>query len=211
MRIGLASDSFGNLDALEKALDLFARARVDRVFFLGGRLADLDAVLARRRGARNAPVPKSDSEFLAAFEDALARQTSGDPLADRIVRIASRSCPEYGSGAVPRKQVDLVEGRICCLVHDKSELDREDIANATVLFHGNADHAALVQIGPRYFVTPGKLRAPPAGAGGVPSPELGVVDVTDHDLVLTVYSADRTAELRRDRASFAAGGKMSVR
>ena len=208
MRIGLASDSHGNLDALEKALDLFARAKVDRVFFLGGRLADLDAVLGRRRGARGAPVPRTDSEFLAAFEDALARQAAADPIADRLVRVASRACPEYGSGAVPRKLMDLVEGRICCLVHDKAELDRDDITNATVLLHGNTDRAAVVQIGQRYFVTPGRLRAP---APGSEPPTFGVLDVTPRDLVLTVYSGDLTAELRQDRATFAAGGKMSVR
>ncbi len=207
MRIGLASDSFGNLDALGRALDLFARAAVDRIYFLGGRLADVDAALARRRGGRDAPVPRTDSEFLAAFEEALARQA--DPLAHRIVRVASRSCPEAASGAAPTKQVDLVEGRICCLVHDKAELDRDDITNATVLFHGNADRAALVQIGPRYFVTPGRLRAAPPGAEAIPT--FGVLEMTERELVLTVYSADRTAELRRDRASLAAGAKMSIR
>lgn len=209
MRIGLASDSFGNLEALGRALDLFARAAVDRVYFLGGRLADLDAALGRRRAPPEAPVPRSDSEFLAAFEEALARHANPDPLADRIVRVASRACPEAASGAVPMKQVDLVEGRICCLVHDKSALDREDITNATVLFHGNADRAALVQIGPRYFVTPGRLRA--AAPGGDGAPTFGVLEMTERELVLTVYAADRTAELRRDRASFVAGAKMSVR
>jgi hypothetical protein len=62
VRIGLASDSFGNLAPLERALDLFVRAAVERVFFLGGRLEDLDAALARRRaGTPDAPVPRSDS------------------------------------------------------------------------------------------------------------------------------------------------------
>jgi predicted phosphodiesterase len=208
LRIGLASDSFGDVDALGRALELFARAAVDRAYFLGGRLADVDAALERRRGAKDAPVPRSDSEFLAAFEEALARHATPDPIADRIVRVASRSCPEAASGAVPTKQVDLVEGRICCLVHDKSELDRDDITNATVLFHGNADRAALVQIGPRYFVTPGRLRAAAPGGG---APTFGVLEMTERELVLAVYSADRTAELRRERASFVAGAKMSVR
>jgi predicted phosphodiesterase len=207
LRIGLASDSFGNLDALGRAFDLFARAAVDRIYFLGGRVADVDAALARRRGGGEAPVPRTDSEFLAAFEEALARRA--DPLAERIVRVASRGCPEAASGATPAKQVDLVEGRICCLVHDKSDLDRDDITNATVLFHGNADRAALVQIGPRYFVTPGRLRAASSGAEAVPT--FGVLEMTERELVLTVYSADRAAELRRDRASLAAGAKMSVR
>lgn len=210
MRIGLASDSHGDLDALERALELFARAEVDRIYFLGDRLADLDAALARRRNApREAPVPRTDSEFLAAFEEALARHA--DPVADRIVRVASRACPEYASGAAPRKQVDLVEGRICCLVHDKAELDRDDITNATVLFHGNADRAGVVQIGPRYFVTPGRLRTPSPPRGGGAPPEFGVLEMSERELVLTVYSADRTAELRRDRASFAGGAKMSIR
>jgi predicted phosphodiesterase len=208
VRIGLASDSFGNLAPLERALDLFVRAGVERVFFLGGRLEDLDAALARRRaGTPDAPVPRSDSEFLAAVEGALARHAANDPIADRIVRVASRACPEYASGAAPRRQVDLVEGRICCLVHDKAELDRDDISNATVLFHGNADRAALVQIGPRYFVTPGRLRAP---APGGPPPTFGVLEMTARDLALTVYSGEG-ARLREERARFEAGGKMSVR
>lgn len=207
MRIGLASDSQGSLDALERALDAFVRLRVDRVFFLGGRLADLDAVLARRRGAPDAPVPRTDSEFLAAFEEALARHAATEPFAGRIVRVASRACPEYADGAAGcRKQMDLVEGRICCLVHDKAELTREDIGNATVLFHGNADRAALVQIGPRYFVTPGWLGARPGGADAT----FCVLEMTPADLALEVYSADGAA-LRTERASFAAGARMSVR
>jgi predicted phosphodiesterase len=210
LRIGLASDSFGNLELLGTVLDHFARAKVDRTFFMGGRCADLDTVLARRlSGSREAAVPRTDSEFLAAVESALSRHAAAeqDPLAGKVLRVASRACPEYGAGAVPRKQMDLVEGRICCIVHDKSELTREDIANATVLFHGNSGHAALVQIGPRYFVTPGHLRAPaPPGR----PPTYAVLDVTERDLVLTVYAPDG-AEVKRERAGFAAGGKMSVR
>jgi predicted phosphodiesterase len=210
LRIGLASDSFGNLELLDKVLDHFVREKVGRVFFLGGRCADVDAVLARRSGgSRDAEVPRTDSEFLAAVEDALARHAAAarDPLAGKVVRVASRSCPEYGSGAVPRKQVDLLEGRICCLVHDKSELSRDDISNASVLFHGNSGHGALVQIGPRYFVTPGHLRA--QAPGGRP-PTYAVLDVSPRDLVLSVFSADG-ARVKEERASFAAGGKMSVR
>jgi predicted phosphodiesterase len=211
VRIGLASDSFGNLDLLERALGLFQRAQVERIFFLGGRVGDVDAVLARRSGgSRNAPVPSTDQEFLSAVRGALGRQASAasvDPLDGRIVRVASKACPEYESGKVPRIQMDLAEGRICCLVHDKSELTRDDIANASILFHGNSAAAGLVQIGPRCFVTPGHLRsvAPP----GRP-PTFAIVDVGAHELVLTVFS-DECAELRQDRATLVTAGKMSVR
>ena len=210
MRIGLASDSFGNVELLGAVLRHFVREAVDRVFFLGGRCADVEAVLARGGSAApRHPVPRTDSEFLAAVEGALARHASAaqDPLAGRIVRVASRACAEYGSGTVPRKQMDLVEGRICWLVHDKAELGRDDISNASVIFHGNSAGAALVQIGPRTFVTPGHLRSP-APAGHPAS--YAIVEVTPRDLVLSVFDADGAA-LEQHRAAFAAGGKMSVR
>jgi predicted phosphodiesterase len=210
VRIGLASDTFGNLAALERALEVFQRARVDRVFFLGGRVADVDAVLARRAGgSREAPVPTTDAEFLAAVRAALERQesTRKDPLDGRIVRVASRACPEYESGKVPRMQVDLVEGRISTLVHDKADLTRDDIANAALIFHGNTVAPAVVQIGPRCFVTPGHLRAPaPAGRPAT----FALAEVTARELLLSVYSED-AAELRQDRVSFAVTGKLSVR
>lgn len=210
MRIGVASDSLGDVELLGAVLDRFFRDRVDRVFFLGGRCEDVDAALARRgRTGPPGQVPRSDAEFLAAVEGALSRQASveKDPLARKVVRVASRACAGYASGAVPRKQVDLVDGLICCLVHDKADLDREDIANASVIFHGNSPSAALKQFGPRTFVTPGPLRgAAPAGPPG----SYAIVEVTPHDLVLSVFSG-AGAELRRERASFAAGAKISVR
>lgn len=210
MRIGLASDTYGNLDPLEKALELFVRERVDRVFFLGGRVSDLDAVLARRRGgSRGAAVPGSDAEFLSAVEGALSRQVAApaDPLEGRVVRVASRACPEYATPAA-RKQMDLVEGRICCLVHDKAALSRDDIENASLFFHGNSAYPAIVQIGARFFVTPGHLREPaPVGCPAT----FAVLEARGSELLLTAYSPSGEP-MGEDRASFAAAaGKLSVR
>ncbi|HEY6098121.1 MAG TPA: hypothetical protein VIW03_01735, partial [Anaeromyxobacter sp.] len=78
----------------------------------------------------------------------------------------------------------------------------------SVLFHGNSGHAALVQIGPRYFVTPGHLRTPPPDGRQA---SYAVAEVTPRDLVLSVFAAATGAQLEQQRASFAAGGKMSVR
>jgi predicted phosphodiesterase len=188
------------------------RERADRIFFLGGRWSDVDAVLARRRGgSRDAPVPRTDSEFLDAIRGALERHAAHDPeverLAARIVRVASRACPEYDADGAPRRVMELVAGHICCLVHDKSELTREDIANATLLFHGNSGHAALVQIGPRTFVTPGHLREP--APEGKPA-TFALLEVSERELELVVFSA-AAAEIGRERAAFGSRGKMSVR
>jgi len=209
LRIGLASDSFGNVAALERALEVFAWAGVERVFFLGGRYADVDAAMARRRGgSRGAPVPQDDLEFLAAVRGALEREADrkADPLEGHIVRVASRACPEIHRGA-PWRLMEMVAGQICCLVHDKANLSREDIGNATLLFHGNAADAALVQIGPRFFVTPGHLREP--APEGHPA-TFAVLEVGAHELELVVHGAGG-AELRRVRLPFGSRGKMTVR
>jgi predicted phosphodiesterase len=207
VRIGLASDSFGNVDALGRALDVFERAKVDRIFFLGGRWADVDAALARRNaGASTGPV-ETDLDFLAVVQGALARAAiTGEKPAPKLVRVASRACPEYGAG-VPVKHVDLVEGKLCCLVHDKADLTRDDIANASLVFHGNSAAPAVVQFGPRVFVTPGRLR--------VPAPDdrpasFAIAEIGAHEVALTVHAADGAPGLRQ-RAVLGAQGKLSVR
>ncbi len=206
VRIGLASDSFGNLDALGVALDIFARVNADRIFFLGAWYADVDAALARRRLGPGAVGDRAD--FLSAVQGALSRAAASPEhaLAEKIARVASRACPEAALGA-PLKTVDMVDGRLCCLVHDKADLTRDDIGNATLLFHGNSGQAGLVQIGPRVFVTPGPLRAPEAE--GRPA-SFAFVDLEPNDLELVVFSAEG-AELRRERASFGPGAKVSVK
>jgi predicted phosphodiesterase len=92
-------------------------------------------------------------------------------------------------------------------VHDKASLGRDDIENASILFHGHSVHAAIVQIGPRCFVTPGHLRA---GAVAEAPASFALVDLDERELVLRVFSAD-AAELRTERAVFGAGSKLSVR
>lgn len=211
MRIGLASDSLGDVNALLRALEVFDRERVDRVFFLGARWGDLDAALARAAPPPAAPAAPAalgtDLDFLAAVEGALAAARPAPPPLARleIQRVAGRSCPEYGSG-VPTKLVDLVEGRICCLVHDKAELSRDDITNASVVFHGKAARAGLVQFGPRVFVTPG-----PLAAGGEAS-GFAVVELGPAAVALTAY--DRAgAVVGRERAGAAPGSgpRLSVK
>jgi predicted phosphodiesterase len=205
VRIGLASDTHGNVEGLERALDLFERAAVDQIIFLGGRYADVDGALAVRRVA-SAPTPVEawDPASLAAGRAAAAAWA--DPLAARIVRVASRACPEYANDPGPGKHVDMIEGRIVCAVHDKASLSRDDIENASVIFHGNSVHAALIRIGPRCFVTPGHLRATPMEA----PPSFALVELDERELVLKVFSA-QAAELRTERAGFGTSGKLSVR
>lgn len=214
MRIGLASDCYGNVDELARALERFVAAGVDRIFFLGGRFGDVDAAVSRMKFAAGEPpaaTPGADP-FLAAFRGALAAHVGGEEearakLRQRIVRVASRACPEYEAGTAPRKVMDLLEGHVACLVHDKSELTRDDITNAVLLFHGNSAQGAVVQIGPRCFVTPGHLRAP--APEGRPA-STAVLELEPRALTLVIHdTAGR--ELRRERADLGGRSKMVVR
>lgn len=216
MKIGLASDSFGNVEALVVAFDTLSEAGAERIFFLGGRYADVDAALARKRaGAPRAPrtPPEGDLGFLEAVQGALSRRASDgiedetDRLARRVVRVASKACPEYQRDRAPRKVFEMVDGLICCLVHDKSELSRDDIANASVLFHGNSGHPALVAIGPRIFATPGHLRA--FDPDGRP-PTFALLDVGPQGMEMTIYSAFGEV-VGKERVALGARNKVSVK
>ena len=220
MKIGLVSDSYGNVEVLEAAIDALFAVGADRVFFLGGRYADVQAVLDRKRagvkGGRPARPPPAGEEtlgFLRAVEGVLQGQVEDDPaekvdrLARRIVRVASKACPEYQRDRAPRKVFEMVDGLICCLVHDKADFTRDDIANATVLFHGNSGHPAIVSIGPRFFVTPGHLRA--IDPDGRP-PTYALLEVDGGSMELVVYSAFGR-ELKRERAALGARTKVSVK
>jgi hypothetical protein len=140
VRIGLVSDSCGHAPLLARALAALDHAGAERLFFLGCRWADADAALA------------------PPFPVAVAAR-----LRSRLVRVGSASCPERASGEAPAKLIEMVGGSLAYLVHDKADLARDEIANATFLLHGAADVPALVRIGPRFFVTPGRLAGVPAG------------------------------------------------
>ncbi len=219
MKIGLASDSFGNIDALRLAFGTLSAAGADRIFFLGGRFGDVDAaLLSREEIAAVRPVGHAgrDDElgFLRAVEGALAQRAArafaraeADRLASRIVRVASRSCPEWASQGAPRKVLEMVDGHVCCLVHDKSDLTRDDVANSALLFHGNSGEAAMVAAGTKLFVTPGHLRAP--DPDGRP-PTFALVALEGRTLDLSVYTIAGEV-IRRERAQLTPPGRVSVK
>ncbi len=86
-----------------------------------------------------------------------------DPLLVRehFLRTPERDSLQYRDPSIPRKVLDMVGDTLCCLVHDKNDLNREDLLNALIFIHGKESEPKMVQIGPRYFLTPG-----PAGGGG---------------------------------------------
>lgn len=158
--IGILSDSGGDLGAFEAAYGLLQAKGATRYFFLGGQFADLDGwVVSHRDQARG------------------GWQQDPSSLRDMFLRVPERGSPEYARPEVSTKVVDMLGDQLCCLVHDKNDLDRDDLLNASFFIHGKEPAPKVVQIGPRCFITPGSL-------AGASSPSCGLLEILDKERLL---------------------------
>jgi hypothetical protein len=168
MKIGLLADSSGDIDALDRAASLLLREGAERLFFLGGRYPDVDELLLRRKSQQRGGREYNDADFLADVSAFLGKSEGGlqaklrpsdenDRLRDRFSRVPCRESLEYRDPKVPKKLVEMVGDVLACLVHDKADLIKDDMLNAVFLMHGKSPEPNVVQIGPRFFVTPGRL------------------------------------------------------
>ena len=175
--IGILSDSHGDLAAFDAAYELLRAKGAQRFIFLGGRYTDLDEWILDRRERSRGGREYSGADFiedvarwlavteqkprprsLSLGEDEL-KQMDEDPLLVRehFLRTPERDSLQYRDPSIPRKMLDMVDDTLCCLVHDKNDLTRDDLLNALVFIHGKDSEPKMVQIGPRFFLTPGRL------------------------------------------------------
>lgn len=174
--IGLLADSDGDLEAFDAAYEALKALGAKRFIFPGGRYSDVDEWVARRKERARGGRGYSDVDFLAdvsAFllaEDQVERPPAFGEGAEvegalqelarldsRFLRTPERGAPEYQDPAIAKKAVELIGDTLCCVVHDRNELVKDDLVNALVFIHGNEPEPKVVKIGPRYFVTPGRL------------------------------------------------------
>lgn len=190
MRVGLASDSGGDIASLTRAIRLLVDTLgCARVFFLGGNWADVDAC-AEATAENDAP-PADDLLSLMAGTLAPPRPR------DDVVRVAEKGAPDGD-----QKVMEMLGGTLALLVHNKADLTREDIANAHLILHGKSRKGAVVRIGPRAFVTPGSVAGPGAGVA-VLAPHAAGITVTFHDL--------DGRELQRESLGVGGGTKFSAK
>jgi len=57
----------------------------------------------------------------------------------------------------PACAIEMLEKWIILGVHDKAELEEDDVANAHVILYGESSEANIKRFGPRSFLTPGPL------------------------------------------------------
>jgi hypothetical protein len=215
VKIGLVADSQGDVDALEYACDLLADEKgADRILFLGGRWGDVDELFTRKRGAQRGREDYGDADFLADVAAFIALSSEGAGAAGKIARdkvekfinrferVPDKASPQYADPAVPRVLPELIGDRIACLVHDKGDLTRDDIERAVFLIHGKSAEPGMVQIGTRFFITPGSLAK-------VERPSFGLLTWDEEGVQFVAFGLDGR-ELKRCPIQLVTRRKMSA-
>nr|WP_217440278.1 MULTISPECIES: hypothetical protein [unclassified Myxococcus] len=190
------------MQAFDAAYELLRSLGARRFLFTGARYTDLDEWLLWRRQKSRGGREYSDSDFLADVSQWLGSQDSlprtparGAAPADvaseenrrlvmeRFVRVPERESLQYRDPTINNKAMDLLGDTLCCVVHDKNDLTREDLLNAMVFIHGKDPEPKVVQIGPRYFLTPGRLV-------GAAEQTCALLEKADRDLRFSAYRLD---------------------
>lgn len=221
--IGVFSDSDGDLTAFDAALKLLASKGARRFLFAGGRFADLDDWVKWKREEVKAQSDYSGDDFLedvkryligleqvdrpAAFGTAHEQVRAIEELTrmkDKILRCPEKGSLAYQDTAVPRKVVEMLGDALCCLVHDKNDLDKEDMLNAVVLVHGKDAEPKVVQIGPRTFISPGRLKGD--------KPTVGLLETQERQVMYSAFTLDGEALITRQPIQIGSGKtKLSVK
>jgi len=159
MRIGLLGPADGDSALVRKAAEFaLGKLSAEQVIYLGADDAARDAV--RGWASELLKAPFGEAAFMdRAFQ--LARTGTPEQLQDLLARDAEarklsalRCLP-----APPTRAVEMFEDKVVLFVHDKAQLDAEDIANAYLVVYGRSKGVALNHFGPRTFFSPGPLKA----------------------------------------------------
>lgn len=222
--IGILSDSHGDLAAFEAAYELLRARGAQRFIFLGGRYSDLDEwILDRRersRGGREysgADFIEDVARWLAVTErkprprslsisfDAL-KELEENPLLVRehFLRTPERDSIQYRDPSIPRKVLDMVGDTLCCITYDKNDLSRDDLVNALIFIHGKESEPKLVRIGPRFFLTPGRL-------AGAAEQTCALLERVDNELRFSALRLDGKVVLEPQTLAVDRRSKLSVK
>ena len=218
--IGIFSDSHGDLEAFDAAYELLRGKGARRFFFMGGRYTDLDEWVIKKKEKARGGRSYTDNDFLADISNFLSskeqverppawggavEEENLDHLKDKFVRTPEKGSLQYLDPNVDKKRVDMLGDLLCCLVHDKNDLGRDDLLNATVFIHGKESEPKVVQIGPRFFVTCGSLT-------GAAEQSCALIEIAQKQVHFSAFTLDgRTLVNRQPLGGVAAKTKLSVK
>lgn len=181
MRLGLLGPAGRDIAGLGRAAEfLLNGARVHRAVYLGN-----DGALDRAVAAWARKLVGDDPSDEAAWRRAVDLALDGTAEAiDRFVTTerarqrlkALETLPETSA-----KTVERMGEWSAVLVHDKAELNEDDLARATLLLFGRSDGPIVRKIGARWFVSPGPIGS--RGGG------LAVLEGGHDEVMVTVFDA----------------------
>ncbi len=162
MRLGVLGPAAGDLPGLARAAQqLLDEHRVERVLYVGSDDA-LDRVVAgwARQivgvDAEHALFDRAARRCAAATAEEIATFVEGERARARLRVFASLP-------PAPKRTIELLDGRVVCLLFDKALLDEEDILGASVIVFGKSSTPLLRRVGSRVFVAPGTIGAEGGG------------------------------------------------
>jgi hypothetical protein len=179
MRLGLLGPSEGDVASLGRAAEfLLNSAKVNRAIYLGN-----DGALDRAVSAWARKLVGDDPSDDNAWKRAAEIAVKGAPeQIDKFVQIERARLRLKALESLPEKvsrTIEMFGDRVAVLIHDKAQLDEEDILAANILVYGKADAALIKRVGGRWFVTPGHIGTPGGG--------IAVIEDTNDDVVVTVF------------------------
>jgi hypothetical protein len=183
MRLGLLGPAGGDVGALGRAAEfLLNGARVHRAIYLGNDGA-LDRAVAAWARKLVGDDPSDDGAWRRAADIAL----DGAPAAiDRFVATERARLRLKALEALPTtdqvsRTIEMVGDRVAILIHDRTQLDEEDIHAANIVAFGKSESALVHRAGTRWFVTPGPI--------GVPGGGLAVLDDERDEVTVSIFEA----------------------
>ena len=122
--------------------------------------------------------PSDDAAWKRAAEMALTG-TPGE--IDHFVAIERARMRLKALETLPHggRTIEMVGDRVAILIHDKAQLDEEDILAANLLVFGRSAEPLVKKIGTRWFVSPGQLGTKGGG--------IAILDDEEPEVVCTVY------------------------
>ncbi len=182
MRLGLLGPARGDLAVLARTAEfLLNGAKVTRAIYLG----DDDAVeetVSVWAESLVGPDPSDEGVWQRAFDvatDGTAEQIDAFLRGERA-RLRLKSFEGLPPDLL--RSVEIFGDRVAVLIHDKAQLDEEDIFAAAFLCYGKSEGPLVKKIGQRWFLTPGPIGS--AGGGAI------VLDDSSDEVVASFYDAE---------------------
>jgi len=144
------------MEALDRAARfVFHKLAVDRAVYLGVDGA-IDEVVRRWAIALVGPDPTEAGIWVRARRCIAASPVEIDGLVARERERRSlqvfEALPSDGT-----RTIELVAGQVAVMIHDKEDLDEEDMLPAAYLLFGASSEPVVHRVGTRWFLSPGSL------------------------------------------------------